>query len=406
MVYLSIGLLNLSLISVGTMSVTGMLLEAFDDSDDEFGVLEEMNVGIPECEGLLRRLWNTKCVILYNDERLLVGEGTCHNVNSDLVLGAIGPLGDTHVAVFVAKLHSEEHLPQERVYSLVAWPIQYVHCRGASLQDHEARDNFNRIQEALLNPSSLSCSRPYASTIRNPPRETSVKTKDLLTQESINAVSSKTCCSQNCVQLFLRAKIKAFHERMYHNSTFKHRAFMKTEVHRQIHRDSRGRRMVTVEEIPVYMRAWMHISGVPESTFYRYQTYMNNGREALDHGNKGLLKPRKHTQQAAASLKCILEKQADHMPHRTRTLKTGEKVVSMCLPATFQWKKQIKELNDVNAAFGLKEVSTSSLSKIRASKFSEFEVKKPGDNFARCATCDTLQALKRASFAGSITNLK
>ena len=148
--------------------------------------------------------------------------------------------------------------------------------------------------------------------------------------------------------------------------------------------------MVTVEEIPVCMRAWMHIFGVLESTFYRYQTYMNNGREALDHGNKGLLKPRKHTQQAAASLKCILEKQADHIPHRTRTLKTGEKVFSMCLPATFQWKKQIKELNDVNAAFGLKEVFTSSLSKIRVSKFSEFEVKKPGDNFAWCATCDSL----------------
>ena len=126
----------------------------------------------------------------------------------------------------------------------------------------------------------------------------------------------------------------------------------------------------------------------------------------MDHGNKGLLKPRKHTQQATASLKCILEKQVDHMPHRTRTLKTGEKVVSMCLPATFQWKKQIKELNVVNAAFGLKEVSTSSLSKIRSSKFSKFEVKKPGDNFAWCATCDTLQALKRASLAGSISNLK
>ena len=54
MVYLSIGLLNLSLISVETMSVTGMPLEAFDDSDDEFGVLEELNVGIPECEGLPR----------------------------------------------------------------------------------------------------------------------------------------------------------------------------------------------------------------------------------------------------------------------------------------------------------------------------------------------------------------
>ena len=63
---------------------------------------------------------------------------------------------------------------------------------------------------------------------------------------------------------------------------------MKMEVHRQVHRDSRGRRMVTVEEIHVCMRAWMHIFGVLKSTFYRYQTYMNNGREALDHGNKGL----------------------------------------------------------------------------------------------------------------------
>ena len=133
---------------------------------------------------------------------------------------------------------------------------------------------------------------------------------------------------------------------------------------------------------------------------------MNNGQEALDNGNKRLLKPRKHTQQAVASLKCILERQADHMPHRTRTLKTREKVVSMCLLATFQWKKQIKELKDANAAFELKEVSASSLSKIRASKFSKFEVKKPKDNFAGCATCDTLQVLKRASLAGSITNLK
>ena len=111
MVYLSIGLLNLSLVCVGAMSVSGMPLEALDNSEDEFGVLEGMHVGIPECEGLPRRLWNTKCVTLYNDEGLLVGEGTCHSVNSNLVLSATSPLGDTHVAVFVAKSHSEEHLP-------------------------------------------------------------------------------------------------------------------------------------------------------------------------------------------------------------------------------------------------------------------------------------------------------
>ena len=115
------------------MNVDGMPLDVMDNSDDEFGVLEGMNIGIPECEGLPRQLWNTKCVTFYNEEGVLIGEGTCHSVNSDLVLGATGPLGDRHVVVFVAKMHLQEHLPEERVYSLVAWSIKYVHCRGASL---------------------------------------------------------------------------------------------------------------------------------------------------------------------------------------------------------------------------------------------------------------------------------
>ena len=97
------------------MNVNGMPPEVMDNSDDEFGVLQGMNIGILECEGLPRRLWNTKCVTLYNEEGVLVGEGTCHNMNSDLVLGATGSLGDRHVAVFIAKTHSQEHLPEEWV---------------------------------------------------------------------------------------------------------------------------------------------------------------------------------------------------------------------------------------------------------------------------------------------------
>jgi transposase len=181
---------------------------------------------------------------------------------------------------------------------------------------------------------------------------------------------------------------------------------MKTEVHRQIHRDARGRRMVTVEEKNVCLRAWMHIAGVGESTFYRYMNYMKNDREARDHGNTGLLKPREHTEQATASLKCILDREADHMPHRSRTLKAGDKVVSKILPASFQWKNQLTKLNKTNAAFGLKEISTSSLSKIRSAKFSEYDVKKPGDNFARCATCDKFNELLKGSIGGSQSAMK
>ena len=67
---------------------------------------------------------------------------------------------------------------------------------------------------------------------------------------------------------------------------------MKTEVHRAVHRDARGRRMVTVEGISVCM----HIFGVPQATFYQYQGYARANWEASEHGNTELAKPRKHTQ--------------------------------------------------------------------------------------------------------------
>ena len=181
---------------------------------------------------------------------------------------------------------------------------------------------------------------------------------------------------------------------------------MKIEVHRAVHRDARGRRMVTVEGISVCMRAWMHISEIPQATFYRYQAYARANWEASEHGNMGLAKPRKHTQQATTTLKCILEKEADHMPHRMRTTKSREKVVSMILPATFQWKDQIPKLNEVNAAFGLREVSSLNLSKIRGLRFPEYDVKRPGDNFARCGTCDKYKELRKDVVAGSEQALK
>ena len=91
-----------------------------DSSEDEVENVESVSVEIPECEGLPRRLWNTKCVTLYNEEGRLVGEGMCHSVKSDLVVGASGPLGDNHVAIHICRSHSEEDIPQDLVYALVA----------------------------------------------------------------------------------------------------------------------------------------------------------------------------------------------------------------------------------------------------------------------------------------------
>ena len=148
------------------------------------------------------------------------------------------------------------------MYVLVTWPTKLMHYHGASLHDHEIKDRWNQLQATLANLPSLKSIKLYTSVIRNPPKQDTLKYKELLSKESFNLVSSKVCCLKNFVQPFPIEKIKSFHERMYNRSTFKFRAHMKIEVHRLVHRDTHGRRMVTVEGINVCMRTWMHISKV------------------------------------------------------------------------------------------------------------------------------------------------
>jgi len=124
--------------------------------------------------------------------------------------------------------------------------------------------------------------------------------------------------------------------------------------------------------------------------FYRYQKYAKDKQEPHDHGNLGLLNLSEQTKQVVATVKCILDKEVDHMLHKTRSTKVGEKVVSKVLSSTFQWKGKMKVINEINATFGLMEVSVSNLNKIRSSKFFKYEVKKLRDNFAYCATYDNL----------------
>ena len=172
---------------------------------------------------------------------------------------------------------------------------------------------------------------------------------------------------------------------------------MKLDVHRQVHWNAEGKKVVIVEGIDVCLSAWRHIVGVSESTFHRFQGYAAKGESAQPHGNAGTLKPRKHTLQAVATLECVLEKEVDHMPHRTHILPSRGKVVSKVFPASFKWKDTILGVNTANAVFGLKGVSVSNISRIRKRKFPEYNAKKPGDNFAQCAKCDRFKTLRRTA---------
>jgi hypothetical protein len=70
------------------------------------------------------------------------------------------------------------------------------------------------------------------------------------------------------------------------------------------------------------------------------------------------------------------------MPHKTKTLETGVKIVSKCLPSSWQWKDSQPEVNIVNAQLGLNKVLPSGLSRIQNQSIPEYSTKSRGDNFA------------------------
>ena len=120
------------------------------------------------------------------------------------------------------------------------------------------------------------------------------------------------------------------------------------------------------------------------------------GKQAEVHGNVGLKKPRLHTIQATATLRTLKVSDADKMPHKTRTLESGEKVPAMVLPSAFRWSDKLPHINEINPTFNLQPISSTGLSNIRRASFPEFAAKARGDSFLRCGLYDKYKKLQSA----------
>jgi hypothetical protein len=209
-----------------------------------------------------------------------VARGICHSVSAELVIDSDGLLLDNdRVAVQIAESLLEEEVLLEWMFSMRAWHIHRVFLNGASLYDHDQRHIYNAAVQAL-NRQPRRGVRPYdlerqKEESANPPK----KVFKLLMQ-SINSVSTVICYKKNCMQSFPRAKIQALRSQFFQEGGQYFKTHRLLDVHRQIHNDSLGNEMITLEGIDVCPVAWYTIMGVSRATYYQWKVNASNGMRA------------------------------------------------------------------------------------------------------------------------------
>jgi hypothetical protein len=133
--------------------------------------------------------------------------------------------------------------------------------------------------------------------------------------------------------LFPRIKLKAIREEIWLED-FHLRSTKKLDVHRAIHVNGRGCKVITIENINVWWKAWYTIQVVSKADFYKQTAYTKDGRQCRHHGKVGFKKPREATRQATTTLATIIVPLADAMPHKTHTLISDEKIVEKVIPTS------------------------------------------------------------------------
>ena len=138
----------------------------------------------------------------------------------------------------------------------------------------------------------------------------------------------------------------------------------KLEVHLNLHINTHGHKVVTLENVEVCCIAWYIIHAVSKADFYRFWKYSMLDCRSRFHGNSCTKKPRNATLQASATLSTIIVPLADAMSHKMRTLPLGEKL-QMVLPMGTKWTNILTDNNEVGCKAECGPISLFKLSVIK-----------------------------------------
>ena len=147
-------------------------------------------------------------------------------------------------------------------------------------------------------------------------------------------------------------------------------------MHRAIHVNRAGWKVITLESIDVCCMAWYIIHSVSKAKFNRQAAFAKEVCRSRHHGNMDLKQLMEATRQATATLTTIIVPLADAMPHKICTLATSEKVVEKVIPIGTKWKDILLDVNAVDEMASLELISLSKLSAIKKANFSRIHYKK------------------------------
>ena len=361
-------------------------LHSGDDHDDIF-----------LCASFGREQWVGLDVILFNELGVPVAHGICRNSEPRECVDA-NPLGADDVGVCILNSLLPLEFPVMWRFSLRRWSLRRVLHEEVNLWDHGRQ--YKQTQSALF-AKLPPCKGLRIYDSNRVPRNDKERRRDrILGDDYIRLMSAKDCCARKCCQFFPREKIRSLRQEMW-LADFRMRSAKKLTVHKNLHIDTYGHKVVTLENVKVCCMAWYIIHAVSKADFYRFRKYSSLGRHSRFHGNSGTKKPREATFQAFAILSTIIVPLANAMPYKTRILSSGEKVVQMVLHMGTKWKNILTDINEVGRRAGCGSISLSKLSVIKNQHFAEYIFKKPGNKFARCTACEKYKGFRDAHPIGT-----
>ena len=133
--------------------------------------------------------------------------------------------------------------------------------------------------------------RPYKISWERRNSDKILKKVALVSVDSIANVSTKSYCSRNCLQPFPGNQIEALQSEMHVEGSVYYRKHGELDVHKQIHQDSDGKEMITLEGMEVCPKAWTTIIGLHRSSYYQYKADALGGKLVEQHGNLSKKKP-------------------------------------------------------------------------------------------------------------------